>query len=816
MSVAQIAPNAELEIATGRTLGLGGLRAADGRAFPLQRIKVRGQLAGPCARTVVEQHFANPFDETLDVTWTFPLPADGALVELELRSGEIRVIGECQERKQAEAAFQAARREGKRAALVEKEQGDVHTLSLAGLPPRSEVTVRLTLVEMLSAGDGKFRWHFPTTIAPRYTPGVPIGHEGHGVHPDTDVVQNASRLTPPVRLEGGTELDLEVEIAGPLSSLESSLHAVRLQMANGMTRVAPSAKSTLNRDFVLEYSTADSSAPVTRAWTDGAHTLVLLEPPAEGSARGMPRDAVFAVDISGSMEGAKMQAAKTALLGALHGLRTGDRFKLLAFDDRVERFSDEFAIYDERNLQKADRWIGQLAARGGTEMLPAIQESLAGSTPSGRLRTVLLITDGQSTDENRLLPAVANRRGEAVFFTLGIDTAVNASLLKSLARAGGGVCELCTPFDDIDAVVARLETRFGSALLTDIKVAGAARPDGQTVFAGRPAGILLENAPDVVHVAGTGVNGAFNADVVPARIAFPLGSLWAIERVAWLEERLTLKPFEEEAIRPEILRIALEWRISSKFTSFVCVDHSTVTGGDRRHVVQPVEMPDAWELHESSVAYPSPPPFPAQSAMSTGSWAFHSLASPAQELEGDADHAYEQPPMPMRAHYMPLASSPNMQTPGSSSGGGASRIGDALESLFGRRQKKEAQKSSANARKAANEQESGIVAEDVVGVLARTQSANGSFGDDVERTAAALLVLMLSGNTRRKGNRRRTVQKAADWLSAHKNDDRVQLVLDALSQAEAFGVKADASWRSLVNNSTEGKMLKRLLESAGV
>jgi len=104
------------------------------------------------------------------------------------------------------------------------------------------------------------------------------------------------------------------------------------------------------------------------------------------------------------MQGAKLDAAKLAMQGALHGLRTGDRFKLLAFDDRIDMISPDFLVYNDRSLANADKWIAKLDARGGTEMLPAIQKSLEGDTPKGRLRTVLFITDGQSNDEYRLLP----------------------------------------------------------------------------------------------------------------------------------------------------------------------------------------------------------------------------------------------------------------------------------------------------------------------------------------------------------------------------------------------------------------------------
>ena len=821
MTVADILPNSELLTGGNRTgahIGLGGLRSADGRAFPLLNVKVRASLAGPCAHTLIEQHFANPFDETLDVTWIFPLPDTGAIVEFELRAGDIRVVGECLERAAAQAAFDAARRDGKRAALVEKEQGLIHTLSLVGLPARSNVIVRFTLVELLPSVDNRFRWHFPTTVAPRYTPGTPVGHSGLGVDADTDLVPNASRLSPPIRLEGGTRLDLEVQIAGPVSTVESSLHAVKLALDAGGVRVAPSARATLNKDFILEFSTADSAAPVTRAWTNGSHTLVLVEPPAGMIAQGLPRDAVFAVDISGSMQGEKLQAAKTALVGALHGLRTGDRFKLIAFDDRVERFATDFSTYNEKNLREADVWIEGLESRGGTEMLEAIQECLAGTTPDGRLRTVLFITDGQSSDEARLLQAVANRKGNAVFFTLGIDTAVNSALLKSLATAGGGVCELCTPHDDIDAMVARLETRFGTPLLSQLKVAGAARPDGQTVFAGRPASLLLDIASASVQVSGTSATGAFAATVTPVPVSFPLGALWAMERVQWLEERLTLRPFEEEALRPEILRIALQWHISSRFTSFVCVDHSTANVGGRRHVVQPTEMPASGEMQADAMSggampmqnllfspMPSPMPSPSQSL-----W---QQMEPAQsENEGSSSHSegiaedemfvQPDPGLPMHSRH---------------------NTGSAIGSAFSVREvltdmKNFLKKNTTHTGEHRAQSEAGAAPPKLAnaGDIARIQSADGSYGGDVGRTAAAVLVLLLLGHTRTKGDRRRTVQKAAEWLGARATDPRAALALHALEDAEASNAGATLIWRTLESDEAEGQLLRQLLDGLGI
>ena len=48
--------------------------------------------------------------------------------------------------------------------------------------------------------------------------------------------------------------------------------------------------------------------------------------------------------------------------------------------------------------------------------------------------------------------------------------------------------------------------------------------------------------------------------------------------------------------------------------------------------------------------------------------------------------------------------------------------------------------------------------------LMRTQEVDGSWGGDIERTSAALLTFIRSGNTSRRGSYRKVVGRAANWL----------------------------------------------------
>jgi hypothetical protein len=459
-------------------------------------------------------------------------------------------------------------------------------------------------------------------------------------------------------------------------------------------------------------------------------------------------------------------------------------------------------------------------------MLPAIQAALAGPTPEGGLRTVLFITDGQAHNEAELGAAVANRRKAARFHTLGIDTAVNGALLSRLARMGGGTCTLCTPSDNIEAVVARLEARFGSPLATDVQFEGgdAAVAGPHTWFAGRSLSVVLRGQPTAVRAVGQTSQGSFCLEATPVPTDARLATLWARARVGELEDRLVVRPFEEEAIVPEITRVALEGGIVSRGTAFVAVERSRTVAGPPRVVVQPHEAPAEWAmlgeggggsfggapggLPSASMPAPktaspviarmrrsggpsAPPPAPAPAYAPPPPQAVPAVFAadlPAEEAErveaydDAAPDAFEsvrakEAPSPLRR----LASF-------AASVMGPSRVASA-DQVRSQSREESAKKASEPlyVREPGAPIYQAMSRTELEVALAASQSADGSYGASTGRTAAALAALVLLGHTSRSGLRQRGVKKAAAWLRKHAGDPLADLALLALTQAEAGG-----------------------------
>ena len=753
---------------------LGGLLALlDGgpKALPLRKVQVRAELMGPIAQCRIEQVYQNDLDQILELEHILPLPPDAAVHAFSLKAGDLEIHGLCKERVEAQADYEQAKSSGHRTAIIEQEREDVHRIRVANIPPGSEVRVVLELTWPLVWEGGVQRFSFPTTIAERYLPGTATGHSGGGILPDTDRVPDASKLQPPVLLGGGAALDLQVLIKGMPSLLEVAQHSVSMKLDDGVT-LKPSG-AALDRDFVLRFSLAAAQKPGLQAWTDGSFTLAQIAPPSESFPEPLPRDASFIVDISGSMRGQKMHAAKLALRTALRGLDVQDRFRILAFDDRLEPYAQgAFLPITEQALAQAEAWIEGLQARGGTEMLPALKMGLAPPAEPGRLHTVLFVTDGQAWNTQELSAAVHHRRGQARLFTLGIDTAVNEALLQQLARLGGGTCTLCAPREDIEAKVADLEARFGAPLLSELRAAGSL--GASELFGDQPAMLWIEGAPETLDVQGVSPSGPLKLSAKPMQVA-DLGPAFAKAQIRRLEDRLVAYPHEEEALKPAILKLSLAHGVLCSQSAFVLVDPSLQVVGPKTHIQQPA-MPELEEAFAGGGALPLSAPMAMPRGVAKG--------RPGPSAPPKAKKAQPKRVGVRRQRSRALPPGLGAPPPMAPAPVSASMVDSEAAEL-------------------ASPERIGLTP---LVALVQSQHVDGSWGS-IESTLAAFLALLLLGHTRRSGTRRRAVVKAAKWLS-RQSDARALQALAWLAQAEGAGLTAQAEMKDWVVPGAEGDFLK--------
>jgi Ca-activated chloride channel family protein len=620
--------------------GFGTLSTPQG-ALPLKALRVEARIDGLLVRIELAQTYVNTAEVALEATYIFPLPDRSAVTAFRMEVAGRTVSGVLQERGQARAAYQKAIDTGHRAAIAEEERPDVFTLRVGNLMPGETATVHLVLAEVLPYADGEATFRFPLVVAPRYIPGLPLPGPavGTGTADDTDAVPDASRISPPVLLPGWpspVSLEIEVELCGgPLGvgDIRSSLHGVWLEegQANGdgvhRLRVLPGHK--LDRDFVLRYRLAgDQIRSSLSLHPDGAgkkaggtFALTLVPPTEVAHAVTLrPRRVAFVLDRSGSMEGWKMVAARRAVEQIVATLLPSDAFSVLAFDTSIEtpwNGDTSTRPATARAISQAREFLSRVEARGGTELDEAIRVALESLTvdTEGRDRLVVLVTDGQVGDENRLLERVGRKLGSVRFLTLGIDQAVNAGLLRRLAETTGGVCELVESEARLEERMEAIHRLMARPVLLFEKLEPMARsfnfevdsfvprrnPD---LFPGSPVLLLgrYQGEPrGTVRLCATGPDdAAWSTELTPRVTANPaVVAAWARGRIRLLEDDYVVVSDSRRraTLEKELVALSLAHGVLCRFTAYAAIDESEAVnaGGRVLSVTQAVETPAGWE-----------------------------------------------------------------------------------------------------------------------------------------------------------------------------------------------------------------------------
>ena len=94
------------------------------------------------------------------------------------------------------------------------------------------------------------------------------------------------------------------------------------------------------------------------------------------------------------MSGEKLEQAKAALVQILASLGRQDRFRLIAFSNRVRAHQSEWSRATRSETRRAQDWIERLSANGGTNIEGALAEAFRLESDEGRLPIVIFLTDG--------------------------------------------------------------------------------------------------------------------------------------------------------------------------------------------------------------------------------------------------------------------------------------------------------------------------------------------------------------------------------------------------------------------------------------
>ena len=574
-------------------------------SLPLKGVECAFNVCGDVVSVEIDQIFHQNSKQPLDCLYTFPLPAGAAVYRCEMHLDGRVIRARVEERERAREIAQEKKAAGYRTALVEMERDNLFTLSLGNVQPGDMIVIRFAYFQTLSRLADWTSFHVPFCPGIRYIPGVPLlrSPKGKGTVDDTDQVPDASRISPP-RMDrlhpDAAYLSIEGIVEHPLNDVKdisSPSHPVFVREGHGSSNVTIANQAAVpDCDFVLRWTEVQTQEVKPVGWVtranDESYALIRLRAPEQVAvAENYSQDIYFLIDRSGSMAGAKWKKAVEAFQAFLKGLGKDDRAWATFFESSVRDLAEAPASASKLLADRAVQNLEALGARGGTELLPALQHVLSKVAlhSTERPASLMLITDGEVGNEAQILKALLPY-SKLRIHVFGIDSTINDGFLQKLAAQHDGSSCLMSAQDDIVGAVARLGNRLRRPVWTSIRVQDGWEIVGQTLrdlYEGQVLALPLKGngSPRSVTLEGKlpdGTSRSCRFDLVEtSAVALPL--LWAKRRI----EFHLAKGETREAIA-----LAKANNIVCEGAAFIAWDETEKVPVSAREVYQPAMEPE--------------------------------------------------------------------------------------------------------------------------------------------------------------------------------------------------------------------------------
>ena len=583
--------------------------------LPLKSTTADVKIVGTIADVKITQTYVNTGKNTLEAIYTFPMSTKAAVYGMTMTIGKRKIRAVIEEKQKARKDYEEAKKEGKRASLLEENRPNVFTMNTANIIPGDTIVVELNYTEVLTPEKGDYTFVYPTVVGPRYS--------GKEVDPNNE---DNKFIESPYTTEGTMptylfDFKLNLYSAIPIENIGCNSHRMDVSykdLNHIELKLNKAETNGGNRDVIVNYSLKGKSIEsgvMLYERKDENFFLMMVQPPAQVLKEDIPpREYVFIVDVSGSMNGQPLDISKNLMRNLVLNLKPTDMFNVVLFSGASRLLNETSLPANEENIKNAVSFVDNTRGGGGTEVLGALR--MANAIPRADddvSRTFVIITDGYVAVEQEAFQIIRENKHNTNFFAFGIGSSVNRYLIEGMAFAGNGEPLFITNFQDTEKEVERFRNYINTPVLTRIKV----ESKGIEIYDVEPAGIpdLMAERPITVFgkykgkAKGTltlsGKTGrktykqSFDiAAAKPSANNLALRYLWARERIKYLDymenpDSRWWNSTADSSISKEITRLGLKYGLMTKYTSFIAIDEEVVEkDGKPVTVKQPLPLPE--------------------------------------------------------------------------------------------------------------------------------------------------------------------------------------------------------------------------------
>lgn len=565
--------------------------------LPLTAVEAEVSIAGLIAEVRLSQSFVNLGDSAVEAVYMFPGSPQSAVYGLQMYIADRTIVAEIREKQAAQAEYEEAKADGKSATLLVQNRPNVFQMNVANIPPGETVRVELQYTELLMPVEGVYSFVLPTALGDRYGENKPVAQP-----------KNVPFIAA-LELAAGMDIQQAISINHPAD--------IRYT-AQGVANVSLASDQILGKDFVFQYKLAGkgigTGLNLYAGETENFFMLQVQPPQAVAPEQIPPREYIFIVDISGSMDGWPIETAQDLMKELVRDLRPEDRFNLIMFASGLHIYHEGGSVEaSEAHIEAAMEVLLEKSGGGGTDLLPALELALEQPKKEGLNRSLVIITDGLIDVEKKAINLIRDRLDQANFFAFGVGSNMNRYLIEAMAYAGEGEPIIIEREKDVPALAARFRRYIESPVLTDIQLEiegfdaydlnTAAVPD---LFAERPVilyGKWKGEPQGEIRLQGNSANARYSQVIEvsmyqPAASNAPLRYLWARDQIRQLSDYGLVIP--DSATIKEITQLGLDYNLLTDYTSFVGVDEgpqlNTVNGYSNNTRAGATPEPHEWAL----------------------------------------------------------------------------------------------------------------------------------------------------------------------------------------------------------------------------
>ncbi|MDR1675272.1 MAG: VWA domain-containing protein [Tannerella sp.] len=562
----------------------------DFEKLSLQKIDITGHVLGKFSTFRIEQEYANRTATVLEVTYTFPVSASATVTGFTALVGEKVIKGRVREKEVATKEYQKAMLRGDSAYMMTGDESNIFRMNIGKIAVGETVRIQIDYIDSFEILDSRISILIPTLVPPRY---------------ESEVTGKLNYSEDETEYRGNVTVRFDSELK--IDDIESKTHSIKLE-----NNTVTARNIRLDRDFVLDVRLAEQafSKGYYRELPNGNRVVYLsFFPDLEVEEQHVPKNYVFVVDISGSMEGFKLKQTKEAAVRCLKQLRQGDRFNIIPFESDYKFFSENPVEYNAENYERGKTFVRSLRSRGGTELLHPLKEAIQ---RFGSEKIIFLFTDGQVGNESEIAGYVRQHVGKNALFVFGIDSSVNKKGLQEIAEAGRGKAVFIARDGMIQETVVRQFARVSSSSLFDITLNRKTNSvldkieKSRALFNHEYYDVLIETdriTDDFELTCKTG--DKTYTFVIPRHTLehsdLPLDRIYASEQIRRAEKYIAARQGEDgKGYKERIVEIAVEYQIDSKYTAFIAVnerDEKLTDIPELQDIV--LDTPAGWDMMKS-------------------------------------------------------------------------------------------------------------------------------------------------------------------------------------------------------------------------